>query len=92
MRQREINTGSGSVWPGRELLGHPAYASSKMPSASLILGDFSNIDVVLFGSGIEVLVNPFANFQAGQVDFQVSLQMDLAIHYPASFVKATSIT
>ncbi len=91
LRQREIATGSGSLWPGRELLGHPALVSSKMPSASLILGDFSNIDILLFGSGIEVLVNPFANFKAGQIEFQVSLQMDVVVHYPASFVKATGV-
>jgi len=92
LRQREINTGSGSIWPGRDLLGHPVFTSSKMPSTSLILGDFRNVDILLFGNGIEVLVNPFANFKSGQVEFQVSLQMDIAIHYPASFAKATGIS
>ena len=92
LRQREITAAGGSIWPGRDLLGHPAFVTSKMPSASMLTGDFSNIDILLFGNGVEVLVNPYADFQSGRIEFQVSVAMDFVAHYPASFSKSTSIT
>jgi HK97 family phage major capsid protein len=92
LRTREISSGSGSIWPGGTLLGHPAYVSSKMPTAALLSGDFSNVDILLFGLGIELLVNPYADFQSGNVEFEVSLAMDVVTHFPASFSKSTSIT
>ena len=92
LRAREVTAGAGPIWPGRELLGHAAYASSKVPSASLLIGDFRNVDILLFGQGVEVLVNPYADFQSGRVEFQVSVAMDVLVHYPASFTKSVSIT
>jgi HK97 family phage major capsid protein len=92
LRARELTSGGGSIWPGRELLGHRALVSHKMPSNTLLLGDFSNVTVLLYGSGIEVLVNPYADFKSGRIEFEVLLQMDLVVNYPASFAKATSIT
>lgn len=92
LRQRELTTGGGSIWPGKDLLGHRAIVTSKMPSASLLVGDFSNLSVLLFGAGIEILVNPFANFQSGQVTFQVSVAVDIAVNYPGSFRKSTTVS
>lgn len=92
LRSREVTAGAGPIWAGSTLLGASAYVSSKMPAGTLLAGDFRNIDILLFGRGIEVLVNPFANFQSGQVEFQVSVAMDVLAHYPASFTKSVSIT
>lgn len=92
LRQRELTAGGGSIWPGKDLLGHRAIVTSKMPSASLLVGDFTNLSVLLFGPGVEVLVNPFANFQSGQITFQVSVAVDIAVNYPGSFRKSTSIS
>lgn len=92
LRSREVTAGAGPIWPGTTLLGAPAYVSSKMPAGTLLAGDFRNVDILLFGNGVEVLVNPYADFQSGRVEFQVSVAMDVLVHYPASFTKSTSIT
>jgi hypothetical protein len=92
LRAREIATGSGSVWPGRDLLGHRAFVTSRMPANTLLMGDFSNVDILLFGRGIEVLVNPFADFKSGRIEMEVAVSMDVRVHYPTSFTKITSIT
>ncbi len=92
LRAREIAAGSGSVWPGRDLLGHRAFVTSRMPANTLLMGDFSNVDVLLFGRGIEVLVNPFADFKSGRIEMEVAVAMDVRVHYPSSFTKITSIT
>lgn len=92
LRQRELSTGGGSIWPGNELLGHRTITTSKMPAASLLIGDFSNVDVLLFGGGVEVLVDPFSNFQSGAITFQVAVAMDLKVNYPAAFRKSTTVS
>jgi HK97 family phage major capsid protein len=92
LRPRELTTGSGSIWPGRELLGHAAITTSKMSADALLLGDFRNVDLVLFGGGVEVLVDPFSNFKDGRVVFQLAVGMDVIVNYPGAFAKATSVT
>lgn len=92
LRAREVTAGAGPIWPAKTLLGAPAYVSSKMPAGTLLAGDFRNVDILLFGQGVEVLVNPYADFQSGRVEFQVSVAMDVLVHYPASFTKSVSIT
>jgi HK97 family phage major capsid protein len=92
LRQREISTGSGSIWPDNTLLGHRALVSPKMPSASLLVGDFANLTIILFGPGLEVLVDPYSAFKTGQITFQLRMSIGVLCAYPASFRKATSIT
>ena len=91
LRQRELSVGGGTIWPGSTLLGHPAIVTSKMPAASLLVGDFSNLDVLLFGNGVEVLVDPFSNFQSGNITFQLAVACESILNYPASFRKSTTI-
>jgi len=92
LRQRELSVGSGPIWPERELLGHRAITSSKMPSGSLLAGDFRNLMILLFGAGLEVLVNPFSNFRSGQITFQLRLAMSVVCSYPGSFRKAIDVS
>ena len=93
LRQRELNTGSGSLWPDATLLGHPAIVTSKMPSASLLCGDFSNLTVFLFGSrGLEVLVDPFTAFSTGRITFLVRLSVGLVVSFPGAFRKSTTVS
>lgn len=92
LRGRELTAAGGSIWPGSTLLGHPAIVTSKMPAVSLLVGDFHNVDVLLFGEGVEVLVDPFSNFASGAITFQLSVAMDLVVNYPAAFRKSTTVS
>ncbi|MEQ1794298.1 MAG: phage major capsid protein [Nitrospira sp.] len=92
LRQRELTAGGGAIWAGSTLLGHRAIVSSKLAAATLLLGDFSNLNILLFGAGLEVLVNPFANFQSGAITLQLSLGVDYVVNYPGSFRKSTTIS
>lgn len=94
LRQRETITGGGRpVWEGNTVAGHRALVSTNMPSASLLVGDFSNSTVLLWG-GIEVLVNPYSTtgFQQGTIELAVFVAMDVAVNFPAAFAKSTAIT
>ena len=70
LRQREQITGGGrAIWEGNTVAGHPALVSTYMPAASLLVGDFSNATILLWG-GVEVLVNPYSTtgFKQGVIE------------------------
>jgi HK97 family phage major capsid protein len=87
-RSRLITGGAVPIWPESTLLGHRTVTTPKMPAGSLLVGDFSNMLIVLYGRGLEVLADPFSDFKSGVVCFQVRLQMSVVLPYPASFRKA----
>ncbi len=92
LRQREKATGSGVIWPESQIAGHAAYATTSAPSATLFCGDFSNIVLLFWGEGPEILVDPSSGFREGRVDFGLFLSMDVVVVYPAAFSLATSIS
>lgn len=94
LRQREqIANGGRPIWDGSQIAGHRAMVSTNVPSGTLLVGDFSNVTIVLWG-GIEVLVNPFATnaFKEGAVELGVFLAMDVVVNYPFAFCKSETIT
>lgn len=94
LRQREKAAGSGMIWNGSEIAGHPALATTSMPDASLLAGDFSSAAIILWGPGIEVLSNPYdpTGFRAATLDLAVFIHCDIITLHSAAFAKATSIT
>lgn len=93
-RQRFTGTDS-PLWEGNlgdgMVCGSRALATSNMPTATMLYGDFSNVVVANYGV-LELTVNPFANFQAGILGIRAMLTCDIAIRNAASFTVATSIT
>lgn len=95
LRQREAIANSGNpIWDGRTIAGHRALVSTGMPAGTLVAGDFSNATVVLWGPGVEVMVNPYNTngFKRGEVEIAVFVAMDVAINHPGGFAKSQSIT
>lgn len=88
---REVAPGSGLLWDGRTVAGLPARATPDVPAARLILGAWSELLVGLW-SPPEIMVNPYANFQAGILQMRVMLHADVAVRQPAAFAVASSIT
>jgi len=94
LRQRETITGGGRpIWEGNTMAGHRGLVSSNMPAASLVLGDFANATLMLWG-GVEVLVNPYSTsgFQQGIIELALFVAMDVAVNYPAAFATSMNIT
>lgn len=91
LEARERAAGSGYVWDNDRVASRPAYATTDMPSATLVCGDWSQITVPIWG-GIVVEINPYANFQAGTIAARLLVSLDVMVQHPDAFSVATSIT
>jgi HK97 family phage major capsid protein len=95
--ENRLRTGNGSryVWDEDKLADRPAFVSTDMPAATMLAGDFSNVWLGLWGSGIVIETNPYdpTLFKTGVLQLRVIVSMDVALGCsPSAFVKATSIT
>ena len=70
----------------------PAFASMNAPADTLIGGDFTQALVAEWGVGVEIKVNPYANFQAGIEGYAAFLTCDIALLVREAFTVASSIT
>jgi HK97 family phage major capsid protein len=93
-RVRETGaTGSGRfLWDDSGILGKPAFATKNAPATTLVVGDFGQSVVGIFGPGIRVDVDPSQDFASGGLVARVLLMSDVAFPQPGSFTAATSIT
>ncbi len=94
LETRERAAGSGYVWDSDRVASRPAFATTDMPAASLICGDWSAIYVPIWGSGIELEINPFdpTGFKVGTIQARALLAVDVVVLHPTAFCLATSIT
>jgi HK97 family phage major capsid protein len=95
LEKREKASGSGIVWDGPTMAGCRAYASTDMPSATLLCGPLSRIIVGIWGDGLQVELNPFDGtlFKSGVVQARVLMGVDVAVECdPLAFCKAATIT
>lgn len=81
----------GSVLDG-QVCGFRAMSSSQMSAGTMLFGDFSQLVIGLWGEGIELDLNPYADFRAGIVSMRVMVSMDVAVRQPSAFSYASSVT
>lgn len=93
-RARFSNTDT-PLWVGNiaqgELCGMRAFSTRNMPAGSLLIGDFSQLVIPIWGV-IALEMNPFADFPAGIIGLRVLATIDVAIRWPGSFFAITGIT
>jgi HK97 family phage major capsid protein/HK97 family phage prohead protease len=88
-------TGDTPVWLGGILdgvvVGQRAMATQQLPAGVILAGDYSQ---AIFGqwSGMEIEVNPYANFQADIVGVKATIYADVAVRYPGAFAVGTGVT
>lgn len=86
-------TGSPYLWSGGMLANTvPAVVSGNAPASTVIVGDFTTIVLPFWGDGLQLEVNPYAQFQAGIVGFRVLPLFDVAVTQPAAFAVSTGLT
>ena len=92
LANRERFTGGGfSIVHDGLIDGRAARHSTSVPSATLVGGPWPDIVIPLWG-GIDILVDPYSQFQTGIVTVRAAMTMDVGVRHPAAFSKATSIT
>lgn len=90
--RERISGGSHAIWDDSgNMAGLRAVATNRIPLDAVVCGDFSQVVMALWG-GVEVEINPFANFQAGIQGARVMVAMDAGVLNPGAFSVVTSIT
>lgn len=96
LAQRQAFSANEAIWRGPlaagQVLGCTAYSSMNAPASTLIAGDWSQLLLAEWGPGLEIRVNPYANFQAGITGFSASLTVDVAVLWPTAFSVATGVS
>lgn len=92
LQQREKAAGSGLVWDDGRVSGTPAFATTAVPSATLLTGDWSQAVLAFWGDGVNVEIDPSTGFRSGVFGARVLAAVDVGIVHPAAFTAATSIT
>ena len=88
---RERFTGAGAIWDDTGIGGRPAYPTKVALAGSLVVGPWASVVLGLWG-GVQLEVNPYAQFQNGIKGARVMLLADLAVTNAGAFSLATSIT
>lgn len=96
LTKRQRWTGSSTaLWEGPShdgtVEGLRAMASSGMPAAVALVGDWSNVTIVSWGTP-QIAVDPFTKFNSGIVAVRLLLDVDVLVTQPTGFTKASSIT
>ena len=97
------STDTRMIWEGPlaegKLAGYNAYSTGQVSATlgagaehGLILGDFSQMIVGIWGGGVDILVDPYTDADRGRVRITAFLDMDIALRHPESFCKATGAT
>lgn len=94
---RQRFTGSDrALWEGSladgMIEGCRALASTNVPTATMVHGDWSSLGILEFPGGLQIDVDPFSKFDRGLVGIRLIAHVDVALLRPASFSVASSIT
>jgi len=82
---------NGPLWSGT-VAGARAFSTTSCPAATIVAGNWSELLVGEWGSGIEVRVSNTANFQAGTIGVVAFDTCDFALADPGAFSVATSVS
>jgi HK97 family phage major capsid protein len=97
------SAGSEMIWGGSmvqgKLIGINAYSTAQVSSTlaggaehGLVLGDFSQMIIGIWGGGVDILVDPYTDADRGRIRIVAHLDLDIALRHPESFCKATGAT
>jgi HK97 family phage major capsid protein len=96
LRQRaELSGSSMTLWRGPLTFGtladFPAAGTSGIASGAGFFGEWQHL-VLANWAGLQIAINPYANFQAGVIGMRCFATVDVGCVWPAAFVKYPSIT
>jgi HK97 family phage major capsid protein len=90
---RERAAGGGRfLWDDGSILGRPAHATKNAPASTLIVGDFSQMSIGIFGPGIRIDIDPSQDFERAGLVARVMLLADVALSRPEAFCVAQGVS
>lgn len=88
LKTTSVDSGSGRfIMEGSELNGYKAEASTQVPDNHLVFGDWTQLIVAEFGSGADIVVDPYSLATTGMIRLTVSRLADIGLRHPESFAQ-----
>lgn len=92
LQGREKAAGSGLVWDGATVGGIAAFATAACPAGTLVVADWTQAVLGIWGDGPEIALDEFTGWASGKITMRVLLSVDTALLHPASFSVSTGVT
>lgn len=93
LQAREATASTGRMlWKDDQLADKPASVTTDCPAATIFAGDWSTVLLALWGTGIEIIVDPYTNFKTGGIQVRALLHADVAFTKPQAMLRHTSAT
>jgi HK97 family phage major capsid protein len=98
LRQRQEFAGSGlaTIFKGPLTWGaigdFPAAGTSGVSAATALFGNWAYFLLVNWAGGLDISVNPYANFQQGIIGLRALATLDVGTVWPGAFSAVTAIT
>jgi HK97 family phage major capsid protein len=96
------NTIGVPLWDKDELDGYVAFSTNQVAAngtkgtgtnlAMLILGVWNTMIIGMWGSGFEIVVDPYRLKKQGMIELTTFMLVDVTIKYPQAFVVASALT
>ena len=83
--EKATNTAQFVVEPGGTINGYPVIVSNQVAAGDVYFGNFSDLLVGTFGSGVEIIVDPYTKSRSGNVVITASVLADVAVRHAVSF-------
>lgn len=83
--------GQSQLWHEGKIVGRPATVSTNCPTNMLYLGDWTQCMVALWGTGLDIQVDPYTSFKTGAVQVRVLMHCDVSFLKPAAFYRWTLV-
>lgn len=93
LQAREATASTGRmIWTNNQVADKPAFVTTDCPAGTIFAGDWSKVLVAFWGSGVEIIVDPYTNFKTGAIQIRVLLHADVAFTKPQAMLRHTSAT
>ena len=78
------------VWADNAINGYPAVPTTQMTADISVFGDFSQVVLAEFGSGVDIVVDPYTLALTGLIRVHVARFVDVGVRHDAAFFKITA--
>ena len=78
------------VWQDNRINGYPAIATTQMTADHTVFGDWSQVVLAEFGSGVDIVADPYSLALTGMIRVHAARLVDVGVRHGAAFCKITA--
>lgn len=88
LKTTDVGTDTGRfIWSGGQMNGYAARHTGNMPDGYVLLGNWADLLIGIWGSGVLLAVDPSTNFASGSVRVRAILGCDIDVRHAESFAE-----